>query len=71
MAERTTHFGFREVDADRKAALVGDVFTSVVDRYDVMNDLMSLGAHRLWKRFAIGLTRLRAGRRPAAPTCPR
>jgi len=47
----TTHFGYREVPAADKAALVRGVFDSVADRYDVMNDLMSLGVHRLWKRY--------------------
>lgn len=45
----TTHFGFRSVAADEKAGLVGNVFTSVATRYDLMNDLMSFGIHRLWK----------------------
>ena len=45
----TTHFGFRQVAAGDKASLVKDVFSSVADRYDLMNDLMSLGLHRLWK----------------------
>lgn len=47
----TTHFGFRVVDEKIKAGLVGDVFDSVATRYDLMNDVMSLGAHRLWKRI--------------------
>lgn len=45
----TVSFGFREVAEDEKSRLVGDVFTSVARRYDVMNDLMSMGVHRLWK----------------------
>ena len=55
MAEdkRSTHFGYRQVDLDEKADLVRGVFDSVADRYDLMNDLMSLGIHRLWKRRAI------------------
>ncbi len=56
-----THFGFREVDADAKAGLVGDVFRSVAGRYDLMNDFMSLGVHRLWKRFAASQSGLRPG----------
>ncbi len=56
-----THFGFREVDLDRKTKLVGDVFRSVAGRYDLMNDLMSLGLHRLWKRFAVSQSGLRPG----------
>ena len=50
MSEHKTHFGYREVDSADKAKLVGEVFTSVADNYDLMNDLMSLGVHRLWKR---------------------
>lgn len=42
-------FGFKEVDANEKERLVGGVFSSVASKYDVMNDLMSLGVHRLWK----------------------
>lgn len=56
-----TDFGFKTVDIDEKAALVGDVFGSVAGRYDLMNDLMSLGAHRLWKHFASSQSGLRAG----------
>ena len=56
-----THFGFREVETEAKASLVGDVFRSVADRYDLMNDLMSFGAHRLWKRFAASQSGLRKG----------
>lgn len=48
-----THFGYREVSVADKAGLVRDVFDSVADRYDLMNDLMSLGVHRLWKRSLI------------------
>lgn len=67
MAERTmsdretTHFGYREVDKDAKAGMVGDVFDSVATRYDLMNDLMSAGIHRLWKRFTIELSGVRSG----------
>lgn len=46
---KTTHFGYRDVDVAQKAGLVGEVFSSVASRYDIMNDLMSLGVHRLWK----------------------
>jgi demethylmenaquinone methyltransferase / 2-methoxy-6-polyprenyl-1,4-benzoquinol methylase len=45
-----TFFGFREVDADSKQSLVGQVFSSVASKYDVMNDFMSFGLHRLWKK---------------------
>src|SRR3989344_3859106 len=48
-----THFGFQEVDTAEKTPKVAEVFHSVARRYDIMNDLMSLGLHRLWKRFAI------------------
>lgn len=56
-----THFGFREVDVDRKAQLVGELFHSVAGNYDLMNDLLSLGAHRLWKRFTASQSGLRPG----------
>lgn len=59
----TTHFGYQTVAADQKAGKVAGVFDSVADKYDVMNDLMSLGIHRLWKRFAINLANLRPGER--------
>lgn len=62
MSDReTTHFGYREVDKDAKAGMVGDVFDSVATRYDLMNDLMSAGIHRLWKRFTIELSGVRSG----------
>jgi len=51
----TTHFGFQEVPENEKAAMVSGVFDSVAKQYDLMNDLMSFGVHRLWKRFAIDL----------------
>lgn len=60
---KTTHFGFEDVDEDRKAARVADVFSSVADRYDLMNDLMSAGLHRLWKRFAVQLSGVAEGAR--------
>ncbi|WP_136683439.1 bifunctional demethylmenaquinone methyltransferase/2-methoxy-6-polyprenyl-1,4-benzoquinol methylase UbiE [Falsirhodobacter xinxiangensis] len=49
MSDKTTHFGFRTVDEGEKAGMVHGVFTSVASRYDIMNDLMSAGIHRLWK----------------------
>ena len=49
-AEKTTHFGYQEVAVQEKAGLVREVFDSVADSYDLMNDLMSLGVHRIWKR---------------------
>lgn len=59
--QETTHFGFREVPVSEKAGLVGEVFHSVAGKYDLMNDLMSLGVHRAWKRFAIEQMQLRPG----------
>jgi len=63
MSERTTHFGYEQVAEEEKARRVGDVFRSVAPSYDLMNDLMSLGLHRLWKRFALELSGVRAGSR--------
>ena len=60
---KQTHFGYRDVPVAEKQKLVGQVFTSVADRYDLMNDLMSLGIHRLWKRHFVSTLRLRAGHR--------
>ncbi len=57
----TTHFGFRDVDSHEKAKLVGEVFSSVASKYDVMNDVMSAGMHRLWKRHFVGIADIRAG----------
>lgn len=50
MNDKTTHFGFKQVATEEKEALVGKVFTSVAAKYDLMNDMMSAGVHRLWKR---------------------
>lgn len=61
--KHTTHFGFEEVPWEEKAGRVGAVFSSVAGKYDVMNDLMSFGVHRLWKRFTINQTGLRPGQR--------
>lgn len=58
-----THFGYRDVAAADKAKLVGGVFSSVASRYDLMNDLMSGGIHRLWKRHFIATAQLRPGQR--------
>lgn len=57
----TTHFGYREVPVDEKADHVADVFHSVAGKYDVMNDLLSMGVHRIWKRFTIEVSGVRAG----------
>ncbi len=59
--KKTTHFGFQEVPVDEKAGRVADVFHSVAGKYDLMNDLMSGGIHRLWKRFTIELSGVRRG----------
>ena len=59
--EGTTHFGYSSVDVADKAGLVRDVFDSVASRYDLMNDLMSGGMHRLWKRFTIDHADARPG----------
>jgi demethylmenaquinone methyltransferase/2-methoxy-6-polyprenyl-1,4-benzoquinol methylase len=59
----TTHFGFRDVPEADKAKLVGEVFHSVAGKYDLMNDVMSLGIHRLWKRFTIGQSGVRSRQR--------
>jgi demethylmenaquinone methyltransferase/2-methoxy-6-polyprenyl-1,4-benzoquinol methylase len=56
-----THFGYKTVDSGEKADLVRDVFDSVASRYDIMNDLMSAGMHRLWKRFTIERANVRPG----------
>ncbi|MEP5763960.1 MAG: bifunctional demethylmenaquinone methyltransferase/2-methoxy-6-polyprenyl-1,4-benzoquinol methylase UbiE [Halieaceae bacterium] len=61
--EEKTHFGYREVEPDDKAGLVANVFHSVADRYDLMNDLMSGGIHRVWKRFTIEVSAVRPGHR--------
>jgi demethylmenaquinone methyltransferase/2-methoxy-6-polyprenyl-1,4-benzoquinol methylase len=58
-----THFGFDSVAEDEKAARVAGVFHSVAERYDLMNDLMSLGLHRAWKTFTINQAGLRPGMR--------
>ena len=64
MSEReTTHFGYQEVPVEEKAGRVRQVFDSVASRYDLMNDLMSLGVHRLWKRQAVALAGVRRGQR--------
>jgi demethylmenaquinone methyltransferase/2-methoxy-6-polyprenyl-1,4-benzoquinol methylase len=59
----STHFGYREVPEADKSRLVGEVFNSVASKYDLMNDLMSFGIHRLWKRFAVAQSGVRRGQR--------
>ncbi|MGO8755898.1 MAG: bifunctional demethylmenaquinone methyltransferase/2-methoxy-6-polyprenyl-1,4-benzoquinol methylase UbiE [Gallionellaceae bacterium] len=60
---KTTHFGFETVAEEEKAKRVAGVFTSVASKYDIMNDLMSAGLHRLWKRFAVSVSGVRKGQR--------
>jgi len=60
---KETDFGYQRVAEGDKARRVGEVFDRVADRYDLMNDLMSLGLHRAWKAFAVGIARPRAGER--------
>lgn len=59
----TTHFGYQQVPVSEKAERVGQVFRSVASRYDLMNDVMSLGSHRLIKRFTLEFTALRPGQK--------
>lgn len=63
MTEKNTHFGYRNVREEDKSSLVAEVFRSVAPKYDLMNDLMSLGMHRLWKKFTINQAALRPGHR--------
>ncbi|GJL76230.1 bifunctional demethylmenaquinone methyltransferase/2-methoxy-6-polyprenyl-1,4-benzoquinol methylase UbiE [Nitrosomonas sp.] len=58
---KTTHFGFNTVSETEKAGRVADVFHSVAERYNLMNDLMSAGLHRVWKRFAIDVSGVKTG----------
>jgi demethylmenaquinone methyltransferase/2-methoxy-6-polyprenyl-1,4-benzoquinol methylase len=60
-SDNTTHFGYQTVATEEKADLVRGVFDSVASRYDIMNDLMSGGLHRLWKRFTINQSGVRPG----------
>jgi demethylmenaquinone methyltransferase/2-methoxy-6-polyprenyl-1,4-benzoquinol methylase len=63
MNDKTTHFGFETVAEQDKARKVAGVFSSVASRYDLMNDLMSMGLHRLWKHFAVHVAGVRPGNR--------
>ena len=63
MTDKTTHFGYEQVDWKEKQRRVAGVFDSVAENYDLMNDAMSLGIHRLWKRFAIERSGARPGQR--------
>jgi demethylmenaquinone methyltransferase/2-methoxy-6-polyprenyl-1,4-benzoquinol methylase len=58
-----THFGFRTVEEDQKASMVRGVFDSVASRYDVMNDVMSVGLHRVWKAYTIAVSGAREGQK--------
>jgi demethylmenaquinone methyltransferase/2-methoxy-6-polyprenyl-1,4-benzoquinol methylase len=58
---KTTHFGFETVEEKDKAKRVAEVFTSVASKYDIMNDLMSAGLHRVWKNFTIQISAVRDG----------
>ncbi|MGH1428492.1 MAG: bifunctional demethylmenaquinone methyltransferase/2-methoxy-6-polyprenyl-1,4-benzoquinol methylase UbiE [Arenicella sp.] len=60
-SEKTTHFGFQDVAVEEKQNLVGEVFRSVAGKYDLMNDAMSMGSHRLWKWFALGQSGVKKG----------
>jgi len=59
--DNSTHFGYQTLSPDEKTRRVGAVFDSVANKYDLMNDLMSFGVHRLWKRFALQLAAVRPG----------
>lgn len=59
--DNTTHFGFKQVPEGEKQAKVGEVFHSVAQKYDVMNDVMSAGMHRVWKQFALDTSGVKAG----------
>ncbi|MEQ1598742.1 MAG: bifunctional demethylmenaquinone methyltransferase/2-methoxy-6-polyprenyl-1,4-benzoquinol methylase UbiE [Methylotenera sp.] len=61
MSDKTTHFGFKTVEEAEKQQKVGEVFHSVASKYDVMNDVMSAGMHRGWKRFAVAVSGVKAG----------
>lgn len=63
MTDETTDFGYQKVPRGEKARRVRGVFDSVAGNYDLMNDLMSAGVHRLWKRFTLGLANLRPGQK--------
>ncbi|MBY5922577.1 bifunctional demethylmenaquinone methyltransferase/2-methoxy-6-polyprenyl-1,4-benzoquinol methylase UbiE [Ferrimonas balearica] len=60
-ADNKTHFGYQQVDKNKKAEMVADVFHSVASKYDLMNDVMSFGVHRYWKRFTIECAAARPG----------
>ena len=59
--QQTTHFGYKTVEETEKQQKVGEVFHSVASKYDVMNDVMSAGMHRVWKRFAVDVSGVKLG----------
>lgn len=61
MSGNKTHFGYKQVDTDKKESLVAEVFSSVAGKYDIMNDVMSFGVHRIWKKIAMAHTGLKRG----------
>lgn len=61
MSDKETHFGFQSVKEKEKEKKVGEVFHSVAKKYDIMNDAMSAGMHRLWKRFTVNTSGVKAG----------
>ena len=61
MPDKTTHFGFKNVPVEEKAGRVREVFDSVASNYDIMNDVMSLGIHRIWKRVVVDMAAIRPG----------
>ncbi len=63
MTNKTTDFGYEQIPEDQKETRVKEVFDSVAGKYDLMNDLMSLGVHRLWKRFTLGQSHVRLGQK--------
>lgn len=63
MTDKTTHFGYQTIDENAKQQKVASVFSSVAEKYDVMNDLMSMGLHRLWKAFTVRLAAVKEGNR--------
>jgi demethylmenaquinone methyltransferase/2-methoxy-6-polyprenyl-1,4-benzoquinol methylase len=61
MSDKTTHFGFKQVPVEEKAGRVREVFDSVAGNYDIMNDVMSFGIHRIWKRIVVDMASIRTG----------
>ena len=70
MTDKQTHFGYRTVNESEKAAKVAEVFHSVAKKYDIMNDVMSGGLHRVWKHFTITTARVPKGSRPPTQRRP-